>query len=72
MRPGIWRPQPGQIRRRLRHSSARFSSPATNIRNPTPVVEARRSAVCGVIAFIVPVDAHGGVPGSTFPDGADP
>jgi hypothetical protein len=35
-------------------------------------VEARRSAVCGVMAFIVLVDAHAGVLGSTFPDGADP
>jgi hypothetical protein len=27
--------------------------------------------VCGVIAFIAPVDGRAGVPGSTFPAAAD-
>jgi hypothetical protein len=71
-RPGIGRPQPGQIRRRRRHSSARFSIPATTIRKPTPAVEARRSTDCGVIVFIAVADGRAGVPENIFPAAADP
>ena len=72
MRPEMCLPHPGHVRLRRRHSRAFFSSPATIIKKPAPVVEARRSAVCGVIAFIVVVAERAGVPGSTFPDAADP
>jgi hypothetical protein len=54
------------------HSSAFFWSPAVSIRKPTPVVEARRRAVSGVMVFIAFAGAHVGAPGNTFPAVSDP
>ena len=66
MRARISRPHDGHTRRRLRHSSALFCSPASAINQPTPSVATAIVSTCGSIIFATSV-LLAGVPSNLLP-----